>query len=123
MRLEDYYRFEKSSKHRNLEYGRYFRISIESSTPIPVKLQHLLDDPTVRILRYLSQKGEVRYIEIQRNIKLSRSTINSVIHDLEDRRLVQRRLNPGKPIEVYYSTTAKGKEAFGLFEKLRNLIL
>ncbi len=88
-----------------------------------MKLQNLLDDPSIKILRYLGQKQEVRYIEIQKGIKLSRSTINAVIHDLEERKLIARRISPAKPIQVYYSLTTKGKEVVANFEKLRSLIL
>jgi DNA-binding HxlR family transcriptional regulator len=88
-----------------------------------VKLQNLLNDPAVQVLRYLGQKGEVRYIEIQNSVKLSRSTINAVIHDLEDRKLISRRISLTKPVEVYYSITPKGKEATAHFDKLRGLIL
>ena len=88
-----------------------------------MKLQNLLDDPSVRILRYLGQKQEVRYIEIQNNVKLSRSTINAVIRNLEERKLVARRISTTKPIQVYYSLTQKGKEVLSDFEKLRSIIL
>jgi DNA-binding HxlR family transcriptional regulator len=88
-----------------------------------VKLQSLLDDPTVKILRYVSQKQEARYIEIQDNVKLSRSTINAGIHELEELRLIARRISQAKPIQVHYSITPKGKEVIGYFEKLRSLIL
>ena len=88
-----------------------------------MKIQSLLDDPVVKVLRYLGQKQEVRYIEIQNNVKLSRSTINAVIHNLEEHKLIARRISATKPIQVYYSMTQKGKEALGYFEKLRSLIL
>jgi DNA-binding HxlR family transcriptional regulator len=87
-----------------------------------VKLQSLLDDPTVKILRYVSQKQELRYIEIQDNVNLSRSTINVAIHELEGLRLISRRITQTKPIQVYYSITPKGKEIVACFEKLRGLI-
>jgi DNA-binding HxlR family transcriptional regulator len=90
---------------------------------IAVKLQNLLDDPSVRILLYVGRKGEVRYIEIQNNVKLSRSTINAVIHNLEERKLIDRRITPTKPIQVHYSITQKGKDTLGHFERLRELIL
>ena len=73
-----------------------------------MKLQSLLDDPTVKILRYVNQKQEVRYIEIQDNVKLSRSTINAGMRELEELRLIARRISQAKPIQVHYSITPKG---------------
>ena len=87
-----------------------------------MKLQSLVDDPTVKVLRYLSQKQELRYIEIQNNVKVSRSTINAAIHELEDQKLIARRISQARPIQVYYSITSKGKEVVAYFEKLRGLI-
>ncbi len=86
-----------------------------------MKLKNLLQDPTFQVLELLGQKDETRFIEVQRNARLSRSTINAVIRDLQENKLISRRIGAGKPIEVYYSLTAKGRDALASFRKLKSL--
>ena len=74
-----------------------------------VKISAILGVPSVRILLFLLEKGEVRYSDLA-DLFTSRGTLSLNLRDLEEEKLIQRRIVASKPVQAYYSLTEKGKE-------------
>jgi DNA-binding HxlR family transcriptional regulator len=62
-----------------------------------VKISTLLQTPSVKILLFLHEKGEVRYADLTRLIT-SRGTLSLNIKELEEEGLIYRRIVTTKPI-------------------------
>jgi DNA-binding HxlR family transcriptional regulator len=86
-----------------------------------VKISTLLETPSVRILLFLHEKGEVRYADLAKLIA-SRGTLSLNIRELEEEGLIQRRVVTTKPIQAYYSLTNKGKEIATHFDKIKKTL-
>jgi DNA-binding HxlR family transcriptional regulator len=54
------------------------------------------------------QEGEKRFNELKKSTGASSSTLSRVLDDLEERELVERRVEE-RPIATYYSLTPKGE--------------
>ena len=74
-----------------------------------VKISAILEAPSVKILLFMFEKGEVRYMDLA-DLFTSRGTLSLNLKDLEEEKLIQRRVVASKPIQAYYSLTEKGKE-------------
>jgi len=74
-----------------------------------VKISAILGVPSVKILLFMLEKGEVRYADLA-DLFTSRGTLSLNLKDLEEEKLIQRRIVTSKPIQAYYSLTEKGKE-------------
>jgi len=74
-----------------------------------VKISAILEAPSVRILFFMLEKGEVRYTDLA-DLFTSRGTLSLNLKDLEEEKLIQRRIVASKPIQAYYSLTDKGRE-------------
>jgi len=83
-----------------------------------VKISTLLETPSVRILLFLLEKGEVRYADLTKLIA-SRGTLSINIKELEEEGLIQRRVVTTKPIQAHYSLTEKGKEIAAHFYQMK----
>jgi DNA-binding HxlR family transcriptional regulator len=86
-----------------------------------VKISSLLETPSVRILLFLYEKGEVRYTDLTKLIA-SRGTLSLNIRELEEEDLIQRRVVATKPIQVHYSLTEKGAEIVALVSAIKKQI-
>jgi len=64
--------------------------------------------PSVKILLFIHEKGEVRYSDLA-NLLPSRGTLSLNLKELEGEKLIQRRIVASKPIQAYYSLTDKGE--------------
>ena len=73
----------------------------------PLKVQHMLELVSMKILLLLNEKGEVRHKELSKLTK-SRGTLGISLKDLEEERLIQRKVVGTKPIQTFYSLTEKG---------------
>jgi DNA-binding HxlR family transcriptional regulator len=82
-----------------------------------VKISALLETPSVKILLFLHEHGEVRYTELTKLIA-SRGTLSLNIKELEEEGLMQRRILTTKPIQAHYSLTEKGAEIAALLSKI-----
>jgi len=85
-----------------------------------VKISSLLQAPSVRILLFLYEKGEVRYTDLT-NLIASRGTLSLNLKELEEEGLIQRRVVTTKPIQAYYSLTDKGREVASNFERIERM--
>ena len=86
-----------------------------------MKISMLLQVPSVRILLFLHEKGEVRYTDLTKLIA-SRGTLSLNIKDLEGEGLIYRRVVTTKPIQAHYSLTDKGKKIATQFDKLKKTL-
>ena len=83
-----------------------------------MRISALLETASVKILFYLQEHGEVRYTDLTKLIA-SRGTLSVNIKELEEERLIQRRILTTKPIQAYYLLTEKGAEVASLLRKIR----
>lgn len=74
-----------------------------------MKISRVLQIPSIQILLFLYEKGEVRHSDLVKLLS-SRGTLSLSIGELEKEGLVQRRVEASKPIKSFYSLTAKGCE-------------
>jgi len=74
-----------------------------------VKISVILQSPSVKILLFLLEKGEVRYTDLTDLIK-SRGTLSLNLKELDEEELIKRRIVTTKPIQAYYSLSEKGQE-------------
>lgn len=74
-----------------------------------MKIKDILNIPSMDILLYIYEKGEVRYTDLTKKID-SRGTLSKSMKDLMDEGLVDKKIVKGKPIKAYYSLTSKGRE-------------
>jgi DNA-binding HxlR family transcriptional regulator len=86
-----------------------------------LKISTLLEAPSVRILLFLHERGEVRYADLTKLIA-SRGTLSMNIKELEEERLIQRRVVTTKPIQAHYSLTDRGKEIATHFNKIEKTL-
>jgi DNA-binding HxlR family transcriptional regulator len=88
---------------------------------LSVKISTLLETPSVRILFFIHEQGEVRYADLTKLIA-SRGTLSLNIRELEEEGLVQRRIVTTKPIQAHYSLTNKGQEIATQFNKIEKTL-
>jgi len=86
-----------------------------------VKITTLLQTPSVKILLYLFEKGEVRYTDLT-NLLTSRGTLSLNLKELDEEELIQRRVVTSKPIQSYYSLTDKGKVIAEILNRLDKVL-
>ena len=86
-----------------------------------MKISALLETPSVKIILYLHEHGEVRYTELTKLIA-SRGTLSLNIRELEEEGLIQRRILTSKPIQAFYSLTEKGAEVASLLGKIKKIV-
>jgi DNA-binding HxlR family transcriptional regulator len=86
-----------------------------------VKISTLLKTPSVRILLFIHEQEEVRYVDLTKLIA-SRGTLSLNIRELEEEGLIQRRVVTTKPIQAHYSLTNKGKEIATHLNKIEKLM-
>jgi DNA-binding HxlR family transcriptional regulator len=97
------------------------RVKFKIDKGLNVKISALFQTPSVRILLFLHEKGEVRYADLTKLIA-SRGTLSLSIRELEEERLIQRRIVTTKPIEAHYSLTNKGMEVAACFNKIEKTL-
>lgn len=82
-----------------------------------MKISALLETPSVKILLFIHEHGEVRYTDLTKLIA-SRGTLSVNIKELDEERLIKRRIITTKPIQAHYSLTEKGTEIAILINKI-----
>jgi DNA-binding HxlR family transcriptional regulator len=102
-------------------YGIIKRAKFIIDKGLNVKISVLLETPSVKILLFLHERGEVRYTDLTKLIA-SRGTLSLNIKELEGEGLVQRRILTTKPIQAHYALTEKGVEIASLFSKMEKAI-
>src|ERR1041385_9220837 len=70
----------------------------------------LLARPWTGLLLGLLQEGPLRFSELRtRAHSVGAKTLSARLKDLEARGIMERRCEPGPPVQVEYALTAKGK--------------
>lgn len=86
-----------------------------------VKISAILQTPSVKILLFLHEKGEVRYSDLT-SLITSRGTLSLNLKELDEEGLIQRRVVTTKPIQSYYSLTDKGKKIAEILNRLNKVL-
>jgi len=69
---------------------------------------------TVLILRELFF-GANRFVQIERGVgRINPKVLSNRLRELEDSEIVQRRVSPGRPVQIEYSLTEKGRNLLPL---------
>ena len=76
--------------------------------------------PTIRVLLFIHARNEVRYSDLARRIN-SRGTLSLALKELEEEKLVSRRVVTARPIQSFYALSEKGKRVAELFEEIASL--
>ena len=97
------------------------RVKFKIDKGLSVKIFTLLETPSVRILLFLHEQGEVRYADLTKLIA-SRGTLSLNIRELEEEGLIQRRVVTTKPIQAHYSLTDRGREIATHFNKIKKAV-
>jgi DNA-binding HxlR family transcriptional regulator len=70
----------------------------------------LLARPWTGLILGLLQGGPLRFSELEERTRgVGAKTLSARLKDLEARRIVARQVEPGPPVRVQYSLTAKGR--------------
>ncbi|MFB6308184.1 MAG: winged helix-turn-helix transcriptional regulator [Haloarculaceae archaeon] len=69
------------------------------------------------VLHTLSMEGEQRFSDLQETTPADSSTLSRVLEELEERDLIDRRLED-RPIATYYSLTEKGEALTDVFTEI-----
>ncbi len=67
---------------------------------------------------HVLREGELRFNELKRATNANSQTLSRVLDDLEEIGYVQRRVEEGSPVAVYYSLTPKGEELLSAFDEI-----
>lgn len=67
---------------------------------------------------YELQGAEIRFNELKRRTDANARTLSRVLDDLQERGLVDRRLEEDSPVATYYSLTEKGEMLCPVFDEL-----
>jgi DNA-binding HxlR family transcriptional regulator len=102
-------------------YGIIKRVKFIIDKGLNVKISVLLETPSVKILLFLHERGEVRYTDLTKLIA-SRGTLSLNIKELEEEGLVRRRILTTKPIQAHYSLTEKGAEIASMLGKIKKIV-
>jgi DNA-binding HxlR family transcriptional regulator len=77
----------------------------------------------IRILVYLHDKQQARYSELEKGVVKTRSVLSVSLQDLTKRNLVERIVQPTKPIQTRYKLTEKGMKLAELIVIIKKLVL
>jgi DNA-binding HxlR family transcriptional regulator len=86
-----------------------------------VKISSLLQTPSVKILLFLLERGEVRYTDLTK-LMTSRGTLSLNLKELSEEGLMQRRIVTTKPIQAHYSLTEKGKQIAIHLDRIQKIV-
>jgi DNA-binding HxlR family transcriptional regulator len=86
-----------------------------------VKISSLLQTPSVKILLFLLERGEVRYADLTK-LMTSRGTLSLNLKELSEEGLIQRRIVTTKPIQAHYSLTDKGKQIAIHLDRIQKIV-
>lgn len=86
-----------------------------------MRFAKILDLATVKILLYLLERKEVRYTQLADLIR-SRGTLTLCLQELEEDKLVNRRVVTARPIQAYYSLSEKGQKLGAELLKVKDIV-
>ncbi|MGH9919032.1 MAG: winged helix-turn-helix transcriptional regulator [Nitrososphaerales archaeon] len=75
-----------------------------------------------KILFYLEEKESSSYSELLGRVIKSRSTLASSLTDLQEMKLIERKVKDSRPIRTEYLLTKRGKELVQLLSSVKSLL-
>ena len=100
----------------------YFQLGLARSfTGSDVKISKIIEIPSIRMLLFLHEKREVRYTDLTKLIS-SRGTLALTLNELDEEKLIQRRVVTTKPIQSYYSLTMKGEKVAKQLNEIKQIL-
>jgi len=84
--------------------------------------KNLFDLSDARIMLYLEHKGVARYSDLLDNVISSRSTLAGALTQLQEERLIERKVKDTRPIQTEYVLTEKGKDFAQLLIQIKELL-
>ncbi|WP_058826551.1 helix-turn-helix domain-containing protein [Haloferax sp. Q22] len=69
---------------------------------------------------HVLREGELRFNELKRATDANSQTLSRVLDDLVEKEYVERRVEAGSPVAVYYSLTPKGDELLSAFDEIHD---
>lgn len=85
--------------------------------------EELFQTSDIKILLFLHENNEARYSVLERNVVKTRSVLSVSLQDLTKRKLVERIVEPTKPIQTKYKLTEKGAKLAQLVINMQKLVL
>lgn len=67
---------------------------------------------------HVLREGELRFNELKRATDANSQTLSRVLDELKEKEHVERRVDEGSPVAVYYSLTPKGEELLSAFDEI-----
>jgi len=77
---------------------------------------------SIKVILYLYNVGSMRYSELLRNLIPSRSTLALTLRDLQEDKLVERRVKVTRPVQTSYTLSDKGKQVAEHLSAIKSLI-
>ena len=87
-----------------------------------MKLKNLLEIGTTKILLHLHKEDDSRYSEFLDRVVQSRSTLALALKELQEERLVKRRVMDTRPVQTRYTLTTLGKDIAQHLMTIQNLL-
>lgn len=75
----------------------------------------------IKILLYLNANHDVRYSELEKHAVKTRSVLSVALQDLMSRNLIERTVEPTKPIQTRYRLTDNGLKLVRLLTEVQKL--
>jgi DNA-binding HxlR family transcriptional regulator len=85
--------------------------------PVSLAFEQLGSKWRLIVMHCLYLNGEERFNQIQESTSAESATLSRVLNELEDRDLVNRRLED-RPIATYYQLSEKGRALGNVFEEI-----
>lgn len=81
----------------------------------------IFETSDIKILFYLNDKKVARYNELEKMIR-TRSVVSVSLQDLITRKLIDRTVEPSKPIQSRYKLTEKGEKLVQLLVQVQKIV-
>lgn len=98
-------------------------LSTHTSSLYPLDWDAFFQTSDIKILLYLNANRDVRYSELEKNVVKTRSVLSVALQDLMSRNLIERAVEPTKPIQTKYRLTDKGLKLVRLLLELQKVLL
>jgi DNA-binding HxlR family transcriptional regulator len=69
---------------------------------------------------HVLREGDLRFNELKRATGSNSQTLSRVLDDLVEKQYVERQVEDGSPVAVYYSLTQKGEELLTAFDEIHH---
>lgn len=77
---------------------------------------------SIKVILYLYKTGSTRYSELLRNPITSRSTLALTLRDLQEDKLLERRVKATRPVQTNYTLSDRGRQVAEHLSAIKRLI-